>query len=447
MNWMPDTSARCIGFLSIIMLSGAAHALEPCGTLPDEIFANGFGVGPSIAVDNETTLSTPAGRRRAAGRTLVLPATDHRRRTIPLFRSGQVQQRARRRRHATDSNFQTLTLASGYATPALTSPKPFGQCATVGDPGGLDSEFDENYAAPGSVLQDPTLPDGNLMMIYEGENHCRVDPSDGTVYNVQPYYATAGFARSSDNGVNWPPPGLTPGPFRYSILGGPSDKPPYDPASITAVGDAIPSAYIKGSCLYVVYANHPAPTETNRAIGIQIARVQLGSDPLFFQKYLVTSGVGSFSSAGMGGAGTNVIPFTSIGGTQTTPTCTGTQFQPGLSFNQFLGRYLMTMVCEVSSTAGQLGWFFSTATSLDAEDWTMPQLIANSQFTTTTPCKGQPDTSPSTYFNGWYPSFYSPNLATGRTGKNGLAFYLDGCNLDPDRMFKSRTFTVTADPG
>jgi hypothetical protein len=149
----------------------------------------------------------------------------------------------------------------------------------------------------------------------------------------------------------------------------------------------------------------------------------------------------------MGGAGSNVIPFTPIGGTYATPTCTGTQFQPGLSYNQFINRYLMTMVCEVSGVTGQLAWFFSTATSLDAEDWTPPQLIANTQFTTTTPCAGQPDTSPSTSFDGWYPSFYSPNLAMGRTGKNGLAFYLDGCNLDPDRTFKSRTFTVTADPG
>ena len=32
--------------------------------------------------------------------------------------------------------------------------------------------FDENFAAPGSVVQDPTLPPGNLIMVYEAENHC-----------------------------------------------------------------------------------------------------------------------------------------------------------------------------------------------------------------------------------------------------------------------------------
>ena len=56
------------------------------------------------------------------------------------------------------------------------------------------TEFDGNYAAPGSVVQDPTLPPGNLIMLYEAENHC-----PGGV-NQQPFYATVGFARSSDNG-------------------------------------------------------------------------------------------------------------------------------------------------------------------------------------------------------------------------------------------------------
>jgi hypothetical protein len=35
-----------------------------------------------------------------------------------------------------------------------------------------DTEFDENYAAPGTVVQDPTRPTGNLIMLYEAENDC-----------------------------------------------------------------------------------------------------------------------------------------------------------------------------------------------------------------------------------------------------------------------------------
>jgi hypothetical protein len=345
----------------------------------------------------------------------------------------------------TDANMQSFSLASGYSSPVLGSPKLFNECAAAGDPDGLDGEWDENYAAPGSVLQDPTLADGNLIMVYEGENHCRSD-SVGVIHNVQPYYATAGFARSSDNGKTWPAPQVaTTGPLRFPILGGPDPKPPYDGTTPMAVGDAIPSAYIKGSCLYVVYANHPGPTATSKAIAIQIARAQLDgtTNQLTFEKYLVSGSSGAFDSAGLGGAGTNVIPFTPIGTPFATPTCTGTQFQPGLSFNDALHRYVMTMVCEVSSVAGELGWFFSTATSLDAQDWTPPQLIENTQFATSA-CMDNPN---GIDFDGWYPSLYDVNLPVGHTGKNNIAFYMDGCNLSKSRWFNSRTVTVTPDPG
>ena len=439
---------QCFLCVCLSVLAGAPaalHALEPCGTLDDLIFDNGFGSGPTISAGTETALSdldpTPVATLPDEHSSFLAPAAAGD--PYLFFEAAKVGTTLGAVVLAVDVDAGTFSLASGYASPVLNSPKPFGQCAGVGDPAGLDDEFDENYAAPGSVLQDPTLSAGNLIMVYEGENHCRTDPSTMIVHNVQPYYATAGFARSSDNGVTWPAPGLTPGPFRYPILGGPAAKPAYDPTSITAVGDAIPSAYIKGSCLYVVYANHPAPTDTNHAIAIQIARTQLDgtTDPLTFQKYLVSSGAGAFDSPGLGGDGTNVIPFTPIGSASATPQCTGTQFQPGLSYNQALHRYLMTMVCEVSSTAGQLAWFYSTATSLETQDWTVPQIIENTQSTTSA-CG-----SNGTSFDGWYPSLYNLTLAPGHTGRNNVAYYLNGCNLDPTRVFATRPITVTPDPG
>ena len=77
----------------------------------------------------------------------------------------------------------------------------------------LAGEFDLNYAAPGSVVQDPTRPPGNMMMFYEAENHC----PDGTDWQRQ-FYATVGYARSFDFGKTWPAPinaefgGKTPPP-------------------------------------------------------------------------------------------------------------------------------------------------------------------------------------------------------------------------------------------
>lgn len=443
-----DQAHGLISSTSILILATvavSAAALEPCGSPTDVVFSNGFGVGPSISAGTETAIGPLTGVDILPDEhsSFLPPATAGA--PYTFFEAARVSGSTGAVVLEATSDLQTWSLAAGYTSPVLGSPKPFSQCAGAGDPPGLNDEFDENYAAPGSVLQDPTLPAGNLMMIYEGENHCRQDAAM-VWHNVQPYYATAGFARSSDNGVTWPAPGLTPGLLRYPILGGPDPKPAYDPASITPVGDAIPSAYIKGSCLYVVYAYHPAPDASTHAIAIQIARAQLDgtTDPLTFQKYLVTDGTGGFTSPGLTGAGTNVIPFTPIGTVSATPVCTGTQYQPGLSFNVALQRYLMTFVCEVSSVAGQLGWFFSTATSLDAEDWTAPRLIENTQSTALTPCTGN---SIGTEFDGWYPSLYSLTLEPGRTGKNDVAFYLDGCNLDTDRTFKSRTVTVTPDPG
>src|SRR5579864_671613 len=83
----------------------------------------------------------------------------------------------------------------GYAEQVMIPPVLFTSCDAA-----FDTEFDENYSAPGSVVQDPTLPPGNLIMIYEAENHC---PGGK---NQQPYYATVGFARSADNGKTWPGP-------------------------------------------------------------------------------------------------------------------------------------------------------------------------------------------------------------------------------------------------
>src|ERR1035438_2795574 len=70
----------------------------------------------------------------------------------------------------------TFATALGYNSPVLQSPVAFTSCNPA-----YDTEFDENYAAPGSVIQDPTLPAGNLFMLYEAENHC-----PGGV-NQQPY--------------------------------------------------------------------------------------------------------------------------------------------------------------------------------------------------------------------------------------------------------------------
>ena len=103
--------------------------------------------------------------------------------------------------------------------------------------------------------------------------------------------------------------------------------------------------------------------------------------------------------------------------------------------------FLMTFVCR-SVPQAQAAWYFSTATSLDLQDWTVPQLIRNSQFTLIDPCPGQTD---GMSFDGWYPSLMSPGSASGHISQTGYAFFLNGCDTGK-RTFMRRTFSISVGP-
>jgi len=116
---------------------------------------------------------------------------------------------------------------------------------------------------------------------------------------------------------------------------------------------------------------------------------------------------------------------------------------PQISYNDDLGLYLLTLICQGSQTNA---WYYSTATSLDLQDWTPLQLIANSEFPTST-CAG----AAGFMFDGWYPTFMSPNTAAGHTKLTGQVFYLQGCLVGQNsaatpRLFASRTFTIATQP-
>ncbi|HXP86112.1 MAG TPA: IPT/TIG domain-containing protein [Bryobacteraceae bacterium] len=316
----------------------------------------------------------------------------------------------------------TFPASLGYQPQVMTPPTAIDQCnpATV-------TEFDANYAAPGSVVQDPTLPAGNFIMIYEAENHC-----PGGVLNIG-YYATAGFARSSDSGKTWPAPinGVLGGPARHPVLQS-SDPQPSVPH--IDEGDAIPSAFVdldadRNYFLYVSYEYHPATGNSDGLI--RVARAKLGADPLNFEKWYN----GSFSQPGIGGSDTGVTPSVGCAG--------GRQLKPELNYNDDLGLYLMIFVCLNGPAGSRVGaWYYSTATSLDLEDWTPPQMIQNSQFPDTSPCPGL---TGGDQFDGWYPSTVSPGAAAGHTKLTGYFFFLNGCD-NGARQFMSRTFTIVTAP-
>src|SRR5215831_17161487 len=97
------------------------------------------------------------------------------------------------------------TSIAPYA-PVFLSPSGSG-CPTVNDgqsspdPRHQDQTFDLNYAAPGSIVLDPSSGGGNMLMIYEGTNTCF-----GTTGGPRSkgFYSTVGVATSRDYGVHWP---------------------------------------------------------------------------------------------------------------------------------------------------------------------------------------------------------------------------------------------------
>jgi hypothetical protein len=322
------------------------------------------------------------------------------------------------------ADLQAFTFASslGYSRQVMAPPVAINQCNPA-----YTTEFDGNYAAPGSVVQDPTLPAGNLIAIYEAENHC-----PGGV-NQQPFYATIGFARSSDNGKTWPAPVNAPlgGPGRHPILQGAVPQPS---TAHPPMGDAVPSAIVDRSAsgddyLYVAYTYHDGGLSPATDRKIHVARARLGGDPLVFQKWFG----GAFSQPGIGGLDDGVLPGTGCPN--------GQQVMAEVSRNDDLGLYLMIFVCRSGAVGSAVGaWYYATATSLDLQDWTMPQVIQGSQFPLTEPCPGLTSGG---QFDGWYPSLVSPGAAPGHTRLTGRVFFQDGCDTGP-RRFMSRTFTMTA---
>jgi hypothetical protein len=314
------------------------------------------------------------------------------------------------------SDLLTFVPAAGYPPQVMTSNIELRTCA--GDNGG----FDQNYAAAGSVVQDPTLPAGNLIMIYEAENHC-----PGGMPQT-PYYARVGFMRSSDNGKTWPLPaaGATGNASRYPVLQS-ADPQPAAP-NATAMGNAIPSAFVDGDFLYVVYIYQPAPPAAWDG-KLRIARAQLGGNgQVAFAKW----NNGAFSTPGIGGADSAIL---SNGG------CVGTQDQAAVHRVDPLDVYLLVFVCR-NQVTHQAAWYFSTATSLDLQDWSAPQLVAGSQSTLSAPCPGSTQAN-GQEFDGWFPSLVSPGAAAGHIVQAGYAYYAKGCDTD-SRTFNRRTFAIDA---
>jgi hypothetical protein len=335
------------------------------------------------------------------------------------------------------SNLKSFTYAAKYRSPVMWPPIKFMTCNPT-----YNTEFDESYSAPGSVVQDPTRPAGHLIMIYEAENHC-----PGGTWQRQ-FYATVGFARSTDFGKTWPAPINSEfgGKDRRPVLKMPVPEPTTIETSPIYMGNATPSAFVDTNddgehYIYAIYLFAGQGADGY----LRVARAKLDDDDrgidrpdrrVTFTKWYN----GAFSQPGVGGLDSGVTPARG---------CAGGQRNGQISYNEAIDQYLLTFVCV--SLQGQPGhlkpfqaaWYYSTATSLDLQNWTTPQLIQNSQFAVTAGCAFD---GSGNSFDGWYPSFMSPNHAEGHLGETGQVFFMNGCDTGLKRKFMSRTFTIAIAP-
>jgi uncharacterized protein (TIGR03437 family) len=396
---------------------------------------------------------------------------------------------------ATADGYDSYTAGFGQVLVSPTGPN----CPTVasGNAAQQDQTFDLKYAAPGSVVVDPTAPSGSLLMIYEGTNTCLGNPGGPDTGN---FFSELAVAASLDYGHTWPTYRATSG-FNFVPL--PAENPSQGPSAPNgAKGNSVcmgnnctstpPSSYgrypvigpsvsisaaaatgvpLPGSMgdseisgfvddagttsaqyLYAIYnyKNGTGVLADPNAPGsdMMIARAALngGTSPLSFQKWNGKA----FAGAGLGGYDSPIFPSGPFAN------CQGPgqlRYGGSIVYVDSTQQYLLLFVCDTPGdpAAGQVAgparggaWFYSTNTDLsDPTQWSTPREITGSwsAFDESAPCSS---------YKGFYPTMMSLGAKSGHISTTGYVFYLWGCQTDqtppPGRQYSSRAFKITTGP-
>jgi len=355
-----------------------------------------------------------------------------------------------------------------------------------------DHTFDLNYAAPGSIVADPTGPPGSLLMYYEGANNC--EAASGTKI-------FGGIATSNDYGKHWPAyaptptffypplpyqnntqgPGIlagagafngsvcidvngvctpndpNPGYGRYPVLSPPSGPDIRDAQIAAFVDDVHRESTIY---LYAVHNHNPAGAlPDGRTSDITIARAGLngGSGPLAFQKWNgqpCDTTMSCWSSAPTGQLVNDLpeYPILPDGSFQSCGDSSQFRSSPSISYVGETHQYLLTFVCKSPLGDPRLGpnqvgalpggaWFFATSSDLsDPNQWSLPENAPREIVGSWNAFVLEA----SDFYNGWYPTFMSLGQQPGRLTKSGYVFYLWGCEGGEcgGRQFTSRRFSI-----
>jgi hypothetical protein len=383
------------------------------------------------------------------------------------------------------------------------APTPQGQCiaAAGGNAANQDPTFDLNYAAPGSIVRDPTAPDGSLLMIYEGTNTCIANP--GGPKSGDGAFITTAVATSLDYGKTWPTyagngnftftplPSVNPtqGPRAASgALGagacmgndcshltpaGYGRYPALTPSVSLAtrmqsaqslgnnnVGNSEPSAFVDDAngdafpYIYIVYDYLPGagdpPISNGASSDLMLARARLngGTAPLSFSKWEGKA----FTAPGVGGTGDLLLP---PGSYLNCGASAQSRHSGSISYVEATRQYLLLFTCSSPGDpalghpdGGGMGtaWFYSTSDNLSTPaSWTAPVEIVGSweRWDNSQACAN---------YKGWYPSAMSLGAKPGHLSTDGYIFYLWGClgasstGTTPQRQYSSRAFTMTTQP-
>ena len=327
---------------------------------------------------------------------------------------------------------------------------------------GADATFDLNYAAAGSVVEDPRAT-GHLLMAYDATN------CNGTSGQV-------GIATSWDYGVSWPSyrgapycrsggattcssflfydlpfanptqgPQMPNGATGVNVCDGLdcSSHLPDDYGRYPSTLGAEPSAFVDdphNSASPYIYVVHG-----QQDVGLTVSRAELkhGPNRLSFEEW-------NGSKFAIGATAMPVLPAATFGN------CS----QGSISYFTETKQYVLIFVCisngdPASGKPGKAGsaWFWSATNNLSSQQWSTPKEIEGSWSVWEIPSPQPPGTGTCPYYKGWYPTFMSLGEHPGHLSPNGYVFYLWGClgkamlngktAPSPDRQYSSRAFTIS----
>jgi hypothetical protein len=298
----------------------------------------------------------------------------------------------------------------------------------LGPPGpGSDESFDHDYAAPGQVVADPKDPT-KLYMLYEAEWLCFGTPPNCPPRSERPStWVSIGIAQADDPGGDGYPREWTgfpndPNTNRFGrtiALGSPDPKPPVDPGTHGYYGLGIPSGMVdpRTEYLYAFYTYHalPGSMDAERNNRVEVARTSFATLRAGAPQWFKWDAEQRAFDIPWDGRSSPIL-------TQANDVrACANQNHPSVSYNVALGRYLMVVICNAE-------WYYSTATSMDKQDWTRPELLAPIVRGCKRACAD------------WYPSPVSLDQPSGSTtSQSGFIYFLRA------RQLWRRTFNIVSD--